>query len=132
MLTLSLDEVTSRRLSNHIPQQCGRKAASRRPSSKAGATGRRPAWAAPVSSGYRYLRVFAIGQLGRGSGSGGGVKQPPDPSGEMAFQTADGFQSGLALCVFAVEVDAGLGVSPRAGQRDDVQGAVELPVAAAV
>jgi hypothetical protein len=74
------------------------------------------------------LRVFAIGQFGWGARRCGRVEQSPDAAGEVAFEAADRFQSGLALGVFAVEVDAGFGVGAGAGERDDVQGTVELAV----
>ena len=60
------------------------------------------------------------------------VEQPPDPAGEVAFEAADGFELGFAFGVFAVEVGAGLGVGPGAGERDDVERPVELAVPAAV
>jgi hypothetical protein len=50
----------------------------------------------------------------------------------VAFETANRFEPGLAFGVFAIQVSAGLGVSPGARERDDVQGAVELAVPAAV
>jgi hypothetical protein len=62
----------------------------------------------------------------------GGVQQPPDAAGEVAFEAADGFALGLAFGVFAIQVGAGLGVSPGARERDDVDRAVELAVPAAV
>lgn len=50
----------------------------------------------------------------------------------MAFEAADRFAVGLALGLFAGQVCLCLGVQTRARDRDDVQGAVELAVAAAV
>ena len=53
-------------------------------------------------------------------------------AGEVAFEAADGFEFGLAFCVFASEVCVGLGVGLGTGERDDVDRAVELAVPAAV
>ena len=69
--------------------------------------------------------------VGRGGGVGG-VEQAPDAASEVAFEAADRFLFGLALGVSAVEVAACGGVSAGFGERDDVEGAVELAVAAAV
>ena len=55
-----------------------------------------------------------------------------DASGEVAFEAADGFKPGFGLSGFAVQVGAGGGVAGGAGDGDDVDGAVELAVAAAV
>ena len=50
----------------------------------------------------------------------------------MAFEAADGFELGLAFGVFASEIGAGLGIGLGSGERDDVDRAVELAVAASV
>jgi hypothetical protein len=61
-----------------------------------------------------------------------GVEKPPDVACEVAFEAAECFFLGLAFGVSAVEVGAGGGVGAGAGERDDVEGVVELAVAAAV
>ena len=53
-------------------------------------------------------------------------------AGEVALEAADGFLGGLAFGAFAVEVGAGFGVAAGAGDRDAVDGGVDLAVAAAV
>jgi hypothetical protein len=50
----------------------------------------------------------------------------------VAFEAADGFELGLALGLFASEIGTSFGVGLGAGERDDVDRAVELAVAAAV
>jgi len=100
-----------------------------------------------MSRAFRYLRVSArawheprsadddcVGGSGRrGWWDGHGrVEQAPDSAGEVSFEAADRFSLGFAFAVSAVEIRAGRGVGPGAGERDDVQGAVELAVAAAV
>ncbi len=50
----------------------------------------------------------------------------------MAFEAADRFALGFALGLFAVEIDAGFGVGAGAGERNDVDRAVELAIPAAV
>src|SRR5688500_16891510 len=55
-----------------------------------------------------------------------------DDAGELALQAADGFAAALAFGLFAFEVGAGGWVDARLGDRDAVQGAVELAVAAAI
>jgi hypothetical protein len=37
----------------------------------------------------------------------GGIEQVVDPSGELSFEAADGFEFGFAFGVFALEVGAG-------------------------
>jgi hypothetical protein len=56
----------------------------------------------------------------------------PDAAGEVAFEAAEGFAVGLAFGAFAFEVGLGFGVAARAGDRDAVDGGVDLAVAAAV
>jgi len=51
---------------------------------------------------------------------------------EVAFEAAQRFASGLAFGMLALQVELGRGVATRAGDGDDVQGVVELSVAAAV
>src|SRR4051812_45481991 len=53
-----------------------------------------------------------------------------EAAGEVAREAADGFFAGLALGHLAFEVAAGVGVAAGAGDRDHVQRAVELTVAA--
>ena len=60
------------------------------------------------------------------------VEQAPDAAGEVAFEAADRFAFGFAFGVSAVEVGAGGWVGAGAGERDDVDRAVELAVTAAV
>ena len=55
-----------------------------------------------------------------------------DAAGELSFEVAEGFAAALALILFAGEVGACGWVDARLCDRDSVQGAVELPVAAAV
>jgi hypothetical protein len=55
-----------------------------------------------------------------------------DGSDEEAFEAADRFAAALALGRFAFEVVAGGGVVAALGDRDPVEGGVELAVAAAV
>ena len=55
-----------------------------------------------------------------------------DGAGELAFEAAEGFAAGLALGLFAFEVGLRGWVDAALGDRDPVQGAVELAVAAAV
>jgi hypothetical protein len=56
----------------------------------------------------------------------------PEVFGEFAFQAAQGLVAGLAFGDFAFVVGtAGAGAHPDLGDRGDVQGRVELPVAAA-
>jgi hypothetical protein len=62
----------------------------------------------------------------------GDVEQSPDPAGEVSLEAADRFLLGLPFGVSAVEVDAGGWVGAGSGERDDVERAVELAIAAAV
>ena len=55
-----------------------------------------------------------------------------DGSGELSFEAADGFAAALAFCLFALEVGACGWMDAALGDRDSVEGAVELAVAAAV
>jgi hypothetical protein len=50
----------------------------------------------------------------------------------VAFEAADRFDLGLAFAVSAIEIGTGCGIGACSGERDDVQRAVELAVAAAV
>jgi hypothetical protein len=59
-------------------------------------------------------------------------EQPPEVSGEMAFEAAQRALLGFAFALFASEVLAGGGVVVGAGDRDRVQRPVELAVPAAV
>ena len=52
-----------------------------------------------------------------------------DDVGEVAFEGAACFAVGLAFGAFAGEVGAGAGVEPGLGERDAVDGGVELAVA---
>src|SRR5918997_477093 len=62
----------------------------------------------------------------------GRLEEVPEAAGEVAFEAAHGFESGLAFGAFAGDVVEGFGVAARAGERDPVDGGVELAVAAAV
>src|SRR3954466_10006910 len=62
----------------------------------------------------------------------GRLEQEPDAAGEVAFEAAHRFQAGLAFGALASDVVLGLGVASRTGERDAVDGGVDLPVAAAV
>src|SRR4051812_14265170 len=55
-----------------------------------------------------------------------------DDVGEPPFQAAEGFAFGLPGGAFAVVVGAAFGAGPDLGERERVEGAVELPVAAGV
>ncbi len=55
-----------------------------------------------------------------------------EAAGEVPFERAQRALLGLALGLLTGEVLLGGGVVLRAGDRDDVQRVVELPVAAAV
>jgi hypothetical protein len=55
-----------------------------------------------------------------------------DGPGELSFEAAEGFAAALALGLFAGQVGARGLVHAGLGDRDPVEGAVELPVAAAV
>src|SRR4051794_41284044 len=66
---------------------------------------------------------------GCGGGDGGrgvGLEQVPDAAGEVALEAADRFPAGLAFGLLAGEVGGGLGVQATLGDREPVQGAVEL------
>ena len=49
-----------------------------------------------------------------------------DGAGELSFEAADGFAAALALDLLALEVGACWRVDAGFGDRDPVQGAVEL------
>ena len=55
-----------------------------------------------------------------------------DGAGEESFEAADCFAAGFAFGLFALEVSACARVVARLGDRDPVEGGVELSVAAAV
>ena len=55
-----------------------------------------------------------------------------DGAGEESFEAADRFAACFAFGLFAFEVSAGFWVVARLGDRDSVEGGVELAVAAAV
>jgi hypothetical protein len=55
-----------------------------------------------------------------------------DVSGDVAFEAADRFGFGFAFWLLVVDVGAGGGVRGDSAERDDVDRAVELSVAAAV
>ena len=55
-----------------------------------------------------------------------------DGACELSFEEADRFASAFAFGSFAFEVGAGWWVDAALGDRDAVEGAVELAVAAAV
>lgn len=80
-----------------------------------------------MSSGRRLSGVF---------GWGAGVVVCPekgvDLAGELAFEGAEGFGLAVAARALPVEVGAGLGVDAGLGDRDAVEGCVELTVAAAL
>jgi hypothetical protein len=59
---------------------------------------------------------------------GAGFEGVEDEAGGLSFEAADCFAAALAVRLFVFEV----GVGPRLGDRDAVEGAVELAVAAAV
>ena len=61
-----------------------------------------------------------------------GLQEVPDAAGEVALEAAHGFESGLAFGALARDVVLRFGVASRAGERDAVDGCVELPIAAAV
>ena len=60
------------------------------------------------------------------------MKQLPDASGEVSFEAADGVFGALAFGALASDVVPGFGVAAQAGDRDPVDGGVDLTVAAAV
>jgi hypothetical protein len=55
-----------------------------------------------------------------------------DDAGELSFEAADGFAAAFPFGLFAFQVGAGGGVVAGLGDRDPVERAVELAVAAAV
>ena len=55
-----------------------------------------------------------------------------DDADEQSFEAAQRFTAAFAFGFLAVEVGAGVGVAAGLGDRDPVQGRVQLPVAAAV
>src|SRR5712691_630099 len=55
-----------------------------------------------------------------------------DGSGELSFETAERFAPALAFGLFALEVGASGGMDACLRDRDSVQGAVELAIAATV
>src|SRR6266540_7311909 len=55
-----------------------------------------------------------------------------DDADELAFEAADRFAAALPFCLFALEVGTRGGVIARLRDCYPVEGAVELPVAAAV
>src|SRR5204863_7375514 len=69
---------------------------------------------------------------GGDGGRGVGLKQVPDAAGEVALEAADRFAPALAFGLFAGEVGDRLGVQAALGDRESVQRAVELAVAATV
>src|SRR3954447_7401825 len=78
--------------------------------------------------------VACAGCLGAGGDGGRGVslEQVPDAAGEVALEAADGFAAGLAVGLPARGGGGRFGVDAAFGDREAVQGAVELAVAAAV
>src|SRR3954466_13085481 len=68
-------------------------------------------------------------------GDGGlriGLEEVPDAAGEVALEAADGFAAGFAFGLTASEVGSALGVQAALGDREAVQGAVDLTVAAVI
>jgi hypothetical protein len=63
---------------------------------------------------------------------GVGFERVVDDACEGAFEAADRFASCFAFGLFALEVGAGVWVVAGLGDRDAVEGGVELTVAAAV
>ena len=60
------------------------------------------------------------------------LEESPDSPGEEALDAADGFSIGLAFGDSTGDVGAGGGVAALFGDGDEVEGPVELAVAAAV
>src|SRR3954452_21179020 len=54
----------------------------------------------------------------------------PDAADEVALESSAGFAAGLAFRLFALEEGLGLGVVASLGERESVERAVELAVAA--
>ena len=65
------------------------------------------------------------------SGCGVGEEGAVDDVGESAFESAEGFGSGVAVVLSSFEVGDRVGVYSSLGDGDAVQGRVELPVAGA-
>jgi hypothetical protein len=76
--------------------------------------------------------AVGAGCAGGDGGRGVGLEQVPDAAGEVALEAADRFAAGLAFGLLAGEVGDGLGIQSALGDRESVQRAVELAVAAAV
>jgi len=55
-----------------------------------------------------------------------------DGAGELSFEAAEGFAAALACVLFSLEVSPCWCMDASLGDRDSVEGAVELAVAAAV
>jgi hypothetical protein len=62
----------------------------------------------------------------------GRAQQLPDAAGEVALERADRFTVGLAFGLLARDELDGFGVTAGAGDRDAVNGGVDLTVAAAI
>ena len=63
---------------------------------------------------------------------GVGLELFPEGGGDVAFEAAERFAAGFAFGEFALVVVAGGCVAADLGDRDAVQGGVELPVPALV
>src|SRR3954469_20801413 len=90
-----------------------------------------------VKAADRRVAVDRDAAPGAGCGGGDGVRgvgleQVPDAAGEVALEAADRFAAGLAFGLLSREVRACLGVQAALDDRESVQRAVELAVAAAV
>ena len=57
----------------------------------------------------------------------GRLEEVPDAAGEVAFEAAHGFESGLAFGALASDVVLGLGVASRAGECDAVDLRLTVP-----
>ena len=77
-----------------------------------------------------YRRLLC--QAERDGDVGGAVQEVPDAADEVALEAAQRFAAGLAFGLLAREVGGGLGVVAGLGERESVERAVELAVAAAV
>src|SRR3954452_18937819 len=80
----------------------------------------------------RSLSRLLCQEIGLESLGVGRLEEVPDAAGEVALEAADGLGAGLALGALAGEVGLGFGVAAGAGDRDAVDGGVDLAVAAAV
>jgi hypothetical protein len=60
------------------------------------------------------------------------LEEAEDAAGEVALEAADGFAARLAFRLSAGEVGGGVGVQAALGDREPMQRAVELAVAAVV